>query len=169
MRRWIRAGLITLLVVALVAVTIAVAQGPKRGREGKLGPKAPKGHPREAWVGPLLWGGELAEKLNLSEEQKSALKAIRKETQTKIEELNAELRKAHKELGELLKKSEASESEIYRKVDEIGGLQKKMLEVRIESLLKSRKVLTPEQREKLKEMWQERGKKFKRLQEKESE
>ena len=93
--------------------------------------------------------------LKLSEEQKGKLKALReqkKEGRGKKEELRAK----RQELMALLKSPGVSEREALAKVDEVNRLQAESNVARVKHMLELKKILTPEQFEKLRGKVQER-------------
>ena len=98
---------------------------------------------------------EAFQDLKLSEEQKGKLKALReqkKEGRGKKEELRAK----RQELMALLKSPGVSEREALAKVDEVNRLQAESNVARVKHMLELKKILTPEQFEKLRGKVQER-------------
>ena len=98
-------------------------------------------------------GGRWMEKLNLTEEQKPKVKAIREESKAGKEALKEKAKAARQKLKEAIRadKSDASHDNTLRQLyGEVKKIQSQMHDARFEALLKIRKVLTPEQRQKMK-------------------
>lgn len=92
----------------------------------------------------------LIKKLGLTEQQKDKVQSIRMSAEKGKIMLEAELHIKQIELQEELEKKNVSEKKVDKFIDEIAQLQKKMLESRIKTMLALKKVLTPEQQEKVK-------------------
>ncbi|AHB87481.1 hypothetical protein NK55_00460 [Thermosynechococcus sp. NK55a] len=100
------------------------------------------------------WGAKV-ENLNLTPEQRQNLQAVRQRYQSQIEETRAQLRTTQDELRRLMA-SNASDEEIRAKHAQVQQLQQKLATLRFESMLATRKILTPEQRQALAERLQNR-------------
>ena len=87
----------------------------------------------------------LMESLNLNDQQKQDLNAIRQKYQGKMEAIVSQLRTRQDELRTLMG-SNASDSEIRAKHKQVADLRQQLGELRFDSMLESRKVLTPDQR-----------------------
>jgi Spy/CpxP family protein refolding chaperone len=103
---------------------------------------------------------EVLKDLNLTKEQKEKIETIRRKIEKENIALRAELKIKKIELKEMLDDSTIKEKEIFKKIEEIGEIEKKILKNRISGILELRKVLTPEQIEKLKEHHRLKGKHF---------
>lgn len=94
----------------------------------------------------------VVEKLGLSKEQKQRLEKLQMEMEKENIKVQAELRIKRLELKSLLDEENPNRKEIDKKVQEIGGLHTQLLKNKVYSILELKKVLTPEQEEKLKTM-----------------
>lgn len=97
----------------------------------------------------------LMESLNLNDQQKQELNAIRQKHQSQMETLSAQLRTRQDELRTLMS-SNASDNEIRAKHQQVADLRQQLGELRFESMLESRKVLTPDQRKQFAQLMDER-------------
>ncbi len=92
----------------------------------------------------------LMKKLGLTEEQKEKVQSIRSGAEKEKIRMQAEFQIKQMELQEELEKKNVSEKKVDKFIDEIAQLQKKMLGNKIKTMLALKKVLTPQQQEKLK-------------------
>ena len=95
---------------------------------------------------------QVIQELGLKTEQLEALKNMRFEVQRKMIDLNASKERASLNQAELMSKENPDETAIMKSVDEVFESQKAIAKLRLQSLLKIRTVLSPEQRIKAKEM-----------------
>jgi len=103
------------------------------------------------------WGEGLQKFLNrldLSEEQSTQIKAIYRRHYQINQESRQELREAKEEMGSLLT-SEANSNRIRQKHREIQSLNQELGNSRFEAMLKVREVLTREQRQEIADMMAE--------------
>lgn len=112
---------------------------------------------RRAFSGPgrgmrMLDRGKLREELGLTDEQIERLRALRFEGAKKKIQMRSQLSLKRLELRELLQADEPSRTAIDRKLREVSDAQHALLKQRIEQRLAMRTVLTPEQRDQLKEL-----------------
>lgn len=108
-------------------------------------PMGPGGPGQEKDLPPML-----LKKLGLTEEQKEKVQSIRSAAEKEKIKVHAELQIKQIDLQEELEKKNVSEKKVDKLIDEIAQLNKKMLESRIKTMLALKKVLTPQQQEKLK-------------------
>ncbi|NQY99683.1 MAG: Spy/CpxP family protein refolding chaperone [Bdellovibrionales bacterium] len=94
---------------------------------------------------------KVLKELNLSDEQKSSLKEMRKANKGQMKELRQQKKAARLELKEAMG-SDASESKLRALHTKLQELRKETATKRFENLLKIRKVLTPKQRKKFVEL-----------------
>jgi len=87
--------------------------------------------------------------LELTPEQQEQLKAQRIEQMKKGKELRNKLRAKRKALREELEKEDVDKSKIYGLVAEIKTILGNQVEQRVEGILSTKEILTPEQFEKL--------------------
>jgi Spy/CpxP family protein refolding chaperone len=99
--------------------------------------------------------GELFQQLNLSEVQKQQIASIRQKYQTPMRQIHEQLRATHDELEQLMAGT-GSEAAIRSKHQEISSLAQKLADLRLESTLEIRKVLTGDQRSQLSKLMKAR-------------
>ena len=87
----------------------------------------------------------MKERLGLSDEQTTRIRAILREAQKKSIKLRADLRVARIELGELATQEKVDNEKIDAKLNQIGQLRQQRLRLRTGVVLTTRDVLTPEQ------------------------
>ena len=95
------------------------------------------------------------EELNLTANQKQRLEAIRNQNKDKMKERMQALRQAKQEFQTLMAGT-ASTDQIRQKHRQVEALHQELGEMRFESMLASREILTPEQRRKFAELMQQR-------------
>lgn len=93
--------------------------------------------------------------LNLSNQQKQELNAIRQKYQGQMDKLFNQLRTRQEELQNLMG-GNASDQELRAKHKQVSELRNQLGELRFNSLLESRKVLTPDQRKQFAQLMEER-------------
>lgn len=91
-----------------------------------------------------------ADQLDLTDAQKDQMRELRFKHQKEMIKQRADLRVARLELQELIR-SDADRGTINSKIDEIGKLETSMEKARVANRLDMRSILTPEQREKIKD------------------
>ncbi|MDG2991384.1 Spy/CpxP family protein refolding chaperone [Candidatus Synechococcus calcipolaris G9] len=105
------------------------------------------------------WGdrqpGEGLSNLNLTPEQTQQMQAVRQQYQGQMEQTHNQLQTARNQMKELMN-SGASESQIQAKFREVQELQNRMANLRFESMMAVRSILTPEQRQQLTTQMQQR-------------
>ncbi len=137
--------MVKLMAVLLGGVVLAGSIGsqgmhPNRPPECKRGPEH-----HEMFL-------RLKEKLDLSAEQQERLRSIRIEHRRSEIEIKARLATSRLDLMEMLRDVTINRSRIEEKVKDIGRVRTEMGLSRIDGILKTRDVLTPEQLEKLVEL-----------------
>ena len=100
-------------------------------------------------------GGDILEELDLTEAQKTELESIRTQYQPRIDEKRDVLFSAHQTLREMMA-SDTSPDELRRQHEQVQDLAEEMSDLRFESMLEMREVLTPEQREEFAQLMEER-------------
>lgn len=126
-------------------LALAVAQ-PALAR-GKHGPKGPEAESFGDGEGPGHALREALKSLDLSEEQKTKLKDLRKSATEAHKEVRTALKDGRKAMEDLMK-SDAKKEEILSKFEALQTLRNKMARARFEMMLAIRDILTPEQRQK---------------------
>jgi Spy/CpxP family protein refolding chaperone len=136
----------TLAVLGLGALLVA-------GAAQARGPGGPSRGGRGDGLGP-----HVLEQLDLSNEQRTAIEKSRLAMQQDLVDVKAQLREKKDQLRELWLQDNPSEKSILAKHKEMEPLQTKIRERKIKHRLEVHKILTPEQRTKLRELAKERGK-----------
>jgi Spy/CpxP family protein refolding chaperone len=96
---------------------------------------------------------KMFKKLNLGDAQIQQLKEIHSATQAQVKPLRDDLKKAHKALHDALAAETPDMNAVDQIKDQIKTLQGKLLDLRVDSMSKTRQILTPEQFKKLGEHW----------------
>lgn len=97
----------------------------------------------------------LIEQLNLTDDQKSKVAAIRQKYREKTQELRETLRSNEQELNSLLSNN-ASDRDIRAKHQQVSRNRQEISNLQFESFLEIRQVLTPAQRTEFSQLMQER-------------
>lgn len=143
MRLWTTVG-----VLVVAGAVVAAAQG-RPGREGRPGPEVRPGR------------ADLRAELGLSADQTAQIQKIRSEARKQAIRQRADLAVARLELRELMTAPTVDQKAVAAKVKEISDLQAASLKARTDEHLAMRRVLTPEQQEKMRQLvrerWRERG------------
>lgn len=100
-------------------------------------------------------GGQMFERLNLTSEQKQRMQAIRDQYKDQLSQRRQALRQAQQELMNLMAGT-APDSQIREKHRQVMALKQQMSELQFESMLAMRAILTPQQRQQLSQLMQER-------------
>ena len=101
--------------------------------------------------------GKMARDLGLTDEQKNKMQEIRMASQKEMIRLGADLRIARLELEEVIRQSSPKPEDVKARLAVLSAAQGKMLEKRVNLRLEMKKILTPEQQEKVKGMMMQRG------------
>ncbi len=109
---------------------------------------------------------EIYSNLGLTDEQKKLLEENKNKQIEQIKALFTQMRQKTALLRQELEKSELNMQAIYQTNNELKQLQAKMLDNRLERVLKVRKILTPEQFKKFEDKMNERMEHFKNKREK---
>jgi Spy/CpxP family protein refolding chaperone len=97
----------------------------------------------------------LIEQLNLTDDQKSKIAAIRQKYQEKTKTLRETMRSNEQELNSLLSNN-ASDRDIRSKHQQVSRNRQEISNLQFESFLEIRQVLTPAQRTEFSQLMQER-------------
>jgi len=100
--------------------------------------------------------------LNLSQEQVQKIQEIRNRYKGRLTEQKQAVRQAQQELKQLMAGNVSAE-QLRQKFDQLQSLKQKLSDTRMESMLAIRGVLTSEQRQKLNEVFKQRGSKRDRM------
>lgn len=142
-----------------------LAEGDGPGMMGEFAHGGPMGHGRGMGIhramgggmlGPegvlLRGGGWIAEELDLSTAQRDKLRTIGDTLARKRIRLRADLDLARLDLRSMMHSESPSVSQLGTKIDAVTRIQGDMMKAGVSARLDARKVLTPEQLEKLLEM-----------------
>ena len=94
--------------------------------------------------------------LNLSPDQIQKIRQIRSQYQGRLTQQRQAVQQAQQELKELMA-GNASTEQVRQKFEQVQRLRQELADTRMESMLAIRKVLNPEQRQKLAELMRQRG------------
>jgi periplasmic protein CpxP/Spy len=156
----------TLLLVAVLALTtIAMAQGPGPGQmtgpmPRHMGPgpdgMAPMG-PMHGFGGSWWKNSELAQKLNLTDQQKQQLEKTFLDYRLKLVDLHADVEREELKLQPLMDADQLNEAQISSQLDTLLAARMKLEKTNAMMYVSMRKVLTAEQWKQLRSM---RGERF---------
>lgn len=135
---WIRRGISGMLasVCILTAATTASTQAARQAGRGS-----------RFWDRP-----EIRQELSLAEDQIERLKARYYESARSMTALRSQIQAHELDLEKLLDSAEPDEEAIRAKAREIGGLRAELYQNRVAERLALKKILTPEQEQKLREL-----------------
>lgn len=94
----------------------------------------------------------LAEKLNLSDDQRSQMKVIIEESKPQISALREKMRENRKQLRELSQKTPFNETDVRKLAEAQGDVKAEMIVLRMQQRSQIQALLTEEQRVQMKEM-----------------
>lgn len=97
----------------------------------------------------------LMQQLNLTPQQQQQLDTIRNNSRQQMSQRKQALRQAKQELGNLMAGT-ADENTIRAKYNQVQQLEQEMANLRFDSMLKMRTVLTPAQRQQFAQLMQQR-------------
>lgn len=101
----------------------------------------------------------LIEELDLSDNQAEQIKEIYEQSRQEMVSLHEEAKEAKSDMQELWS-GNSSESQLRRQHDKVQDIHQKMGSQKFDTMLKVRRILTPEQREKMAELQQRRHRNF---------
>ncbi|HAC63967.1 MAG TPA: hypothetical protein DCF68_10620 [Cyanothece sp. UBA12306] len=105
---------------------------------------------------PRRRGAEkLMEQLDLSDTQIQQLNTVRQKYRPQLEELRKKIQGTRQELGQMIQ-GNASSTDLTKKHQELTNLDQKMHNLRFQSMLEMREILTPEQRVRFAQLMQQR-------------
>jgi Spy/CpxP family protein refolding chaperone len=105
---------------------------------------------------------DMTEKLDLSEKQKEQLKAHRDQQKTRMKELKGELKTNYKELRKELENYDTDERTIKGTAAKLKTVQAQLLDQKVDNFLAMKKILAPEQFQKMNELRKERHEKMRK-------
>ncbi|MDR4494614.1 MAG: Spy/CpxP family protein refolding chaperone [Nitrospirales bacterium] len=150
MKNWKLTGAVVGLAGILGGISLSVWANPPEGHtpheamphtEMGYGGDHDGMHGHHSVMSPI----QLKEELGLSDAQVTQLRPLEMDYRRAMIQNGADLRVAMVDLGSLLDVKVPDKTAIEAKVDEIGGVQKKMMMFRVETLLRVKEILTPDQ------------------------
>lgn len=108
--------------------------------------------------GPKL--EKMAAELQLDAKTKGQIKSIFDNSRAESKAMRGQLRRAKRELHELLKQDMPREADVLARVDVVSAIKAKLARLRIKTLLQARQLLSPAQRQKLRGLWEKRHRAF---------
>lgn len=158
----------SLLLVGMACAQPGMGQGQGRGQRmgmgpcgmgmGPCGPAMPMG--RRQTMGPKVGPGlgpiwkdkELLKKAGISEEQANKLRDMHFQSQRDRIKLGTDMKLKQLEIAELMDTDKPDEGKILAKAKEISALREKMYLQGLQQGLNMKKLITPEQEQKLREI-----------------
>lgn len=122
-------------------------QGPMEGGAGGL---------EGGLILRLLNNERVVKELGLTEDQINGLKDNAQDIETQMQKLQAEMQEAAMHQAKLISEKTVNEDAVLEAVEAAGKIRTEMAKLRIRQLLMVRKLLTPEQLERLRNLRQER-------------
>lgn len=136
-----------LAVVGVLAVAgLAFAQAPPQEQKRRQGPAG--GPQAMGMPGPA----HMAEALGLTEQQKAQIEKLRVDQRRAAIKRRADRQLAQLDLRELLNAQTVDEKAVGLRIKELSDLHAAELKARVDHQLAMKKILTPEQQEKMKQM-----------------
>jgi len=105
-----------------------------------------------AEYGHFLFDKKAAKELKLTADQNAALEKIRFDSAEKKIDLDANIKKLELKLRAETKKDEPDADKVMNLIDEIGKSKTEIAKINTGNMLAARKILTPDQREKARDM-----------------
>ena len=140
-----------LMMIAVAALCcVALADGPERGERrpgGHFGGMGGMRHP-EMGMDPIVFAvsrPKIVEKLGLSDEQKTKLKAVTDRAKEDRESMNKKVRESAKKQFDLMKAEKVDEAAVMKAIDEVFELRKQMAKDQVRRVIEIKSILTPEQ------------------------
>ncbi len=105
--------------------------------------------------GPAKWWQVYKTELRLTPDQASRIDAIFEATFPQLRASYQELNKREEQLSSLISANDATEAQVLRQADQIESIRSELSKTRVLMLFRMRRVLSPEQRDKLQELQKE--------------
>jgi Spy/CpxP family protein refolding chaperone len=102
--------------------------------------------------GPVKWWEAYKTELRLTPDQESRIGAIFDATFPQLRASYEELNKREEQLSALISANDATEAQVLRQADQIESIRSELSKTRVLMLFRMRRVLSPEQRNKLQEL-----------------
>ncbi|MFQ5659446.1 MAG: Spy/CpxP family protein refolding chaperone [Gammaproteobacteria bacterium] len=145
-----KTALITLLFIATYGSALFAQQpGPRQPSQG------------ENRLFSMLYPPDLvmrhASEVQLSDQQKKAIKTAIKEVENKSLDIKWDLRDEAEQLTGLVSEQQVNEQAVMKQADKVMTLEKEMKKMQLSLLIRIKNILTPEQKGKLQELRRNRG------------
>jgi Spy/CpxP family protein refolding chaperone len=144
-----------MLILSLVVAGLTNSMAQEASKE-----QSPKRSERQ-WAGCM--GGEceipimqLSKELALTKEQQSQMRAIFTASTNEMRTLHAKMIAAAKMQAELMSQDSPNEELVMKGADEVAAIRAEIGKIRIKQMLAAQKILTPEQRSKMREKMKSR-------------
>jgi Spy/CpxP family protein refolding chaperone len=146
------------LACGLVLAWGATAAGQGRPVSQQQRPAQPRvaGEHGERPRGPGKWWQVYKSELRLNPDQISRIDAIFEATFPQLKASYEALSKREEQLSKLIVADDATEAEVLRQSEQIEAIRSELSKTRVLMLFRMRRVLSPEQRDKLQELQKER-------------
>lgn len=95
---------------------------------------------------------QFTKELGLTDKQQQQMQALREETRGKMKELQEAVRENRNALHEELQKTDLDTGEINKITSNLKGLQGEKIDYMVDNVIQMKKILTPEQYEKLSQL-----------------
>ena len=143
-----------LVVMALVGLLIPATALAQRGP----GPHGPQGGEQMQMQGPFAPRHlmRMADELELREDQREALRTLLQENRAELQPMREQLREEGQKLQELMQQEGSSRAQVLRQLDLVLELEGDLKRQRAEMMLDVRELLDGEQRQKVRELIEER-------------
>ncbi len=154
-----------MVVVLSGLAACAIAQEPGPGPGEDMGPRRKMGGmPPMDQEGMMLRvlapDSKLAKEIGMTEEQSAALKKLFAASQDETKASREKMEKLAAQQAELLSQDAPDEAAVMAAVDALGAVRLQLAKQRMHQLLAAQKILTPEQRTKLRELMKSRMEKM---------
>lgn len=136
----------------LSAVLATGAAGQTRQASQRAGQRPDQqraGDSRGTSRGPVKWWQVYSTELRLTPNQASQIDAIFESTFPQLRARYEELNKREDQLSALISANDATEAEVLRQADQVEAIRGDLSKTRVLMLFRMRRVLSPEQRDKL--------------------
>lgn len=128
------------LSVSVIALLVTSAFAQNNGRSTEVAPA------KKTELRKERNHGVINDIPDLTEKQKTEIKAIRAESRKTMEPRNKELRELRNKISELKRAENPDQTQINRLIDKSAQIQAEIKKAKTDAQLKTRKVLTAEQR-----------------------
>lgn len=157
MRQALTAAGLIVLVASLAPA--APEQGVRPVRQQRQPDSLPAGQRPEGRGGPsrgpIKWWEAYRSELRLTPDQASRIAAIFDATFPQLRASYEELNKREEQLSALIIANDATEAQVLRQADQIESIRSELSKTRVLMLFRMRRVLSPEQRDKLQALQKE--------------